>query len=622
MPITLGLNLSSLKTQTQLSRTSDELSNVFTRLSSGQRINKASDDAAGLAIADSLNADSRVYAQGVRNLNDGISVLNIADGALQELTNITFRLTELAEQAANGTLGSSQRASLDEEAQALKKEYLRISKTTEFNGRKLFDGQYGVLSLQAGYGTNAVLGNGLGGAIGTGEFDSAVSYAIGSLPEALITGDFNNDGHTDFISSDRSSDALYINLGTGDGGFAEAITQADTDYMSTLDSADVNNDGILDLVAVEPTNDRIAFYLGNGNGTFATATFYDMGNSTYDSKFGDFNGDGNIDIATIDLVDNNIAVHLGGGDGTFSAYGTYSVGNNPLSMEVADFNGDGLDDIVAAINSDGTINVVLANGDGSLSTATSYAAGSSPGPVIVADTNNDGIVDIIAGARGTGHIGVFLGNGDGTFQSRNSYAVGGFTEFHNLAAGDFDGDGNVDIASANNTDSTISILLGNGDGTYQQETNFSTGGQLGWLVADDLNADGVVDLAVVSDANNSVEIYNGSTTTGVAPLLDFSLSTIVDAKHALSRFQQKLTHLSEQHGQIGAFQSRIEVAEKVLKVSTENFKAAESRIRDADIAQESSQLTRLNILQQSAAAVLGQANLQPQLVLQLLGGGR
>jgi hypothetical protein len=98
MAITLGSNIASLRGQRQLSRTGQELGTVFQRLSSGQRINRASDDAAGLAIADSLNARSRVYNQGVRNLNDGLSLLSIADSAIANLSDIVIRLEELVAQ--------------------------------------------------------------------------------------------------------------------------------------------------------------------------------------------------------------------------------------------------------------------------------------------------------------------------------------------------------------------------------------------------------------------------------------------------------------------------------------------------------------------------------------------
>ena len=140
MPISIASNIASLTAQRRLGENSQELSKTYEKLSSGMRINHASDDAAGLAIASGLNTNTRVYQQGVRNLNDGISVHNIADSALGELTNVVTRIQELAEQAANGTFSAKQRASIDTEAQALAKEYSRIAKSTQFNGLNLFDG--------------------------------------------------------------------------------------------------------------------------------------------------------------------------------------------------------------------------------------------------------------------------------------------------------------------------------------------------------------------------------------------------------------------------------------------------------------------------------------------------
>lgn len=140
MSVTIGSDIGSLTAQRKLAQNTADLARVFERLSSGQRINRASDDAAGLAIADGLNASSRVYTQGIRNFNDGLSVLSIADGATTELANIVIRIKELASQAANGVYSHTQRSALDAEAQALAEEYARIARSTEFNGMRLFDG--------------------------------------------------------------------------------------------------------------------------------------------------------------------------------------------------------------------------------------------------------------------------------------------------------------------------------------------------------------------------------------------------------------------------------------------------------------------------------------------------
>ncbi|MCB0309651.1 MAG: flagellin FliC [Bdellovibrionales bacterium] len=133
MTVSIASNPDSLAAQTQLSKTSSQLSKAFERLSSGLRINRASDDAAGLALADSLRADAKIAAVAVRNANDGISITSIASAALDEISNILTRMEELAEQSSNGVYSNTDRSALASEFDALGSEIDRISRTTEFN---------------------------------------------------------------------------------------------------------------------------------------------------------------------------------------------------------------------------------------------------------------------------------------------------------------------------------------------------------------------------------------------------------------------------------------------------------------------------------------------------------
>ena len=150
MAITLGTNIQSLQAQRRLGTATNSLSNTYERLSSGQRINKASDDAAGLAIADSLRADQRVATVAIRNANDGISSITIADSAMGEIGNVLSRLAELAEQSANGVYSNTQRSALANEFIALGSEIERIAVTTNFNGVTLLSGTSGI-TLQVGF---------------------------------------------------------------------------------------------------------------------------------------------------------------------------------------------------------------------------------------------------------------------------------------------------------------------------------------------------------------------------------------------------------------------------------------------------------------------------------------
>ena len=140
MPVRIFNNVPSMNAQRILGQNNDRLAGSVERISSGIRINRASDDAAGLAISEGLRSDIRTLRQAVRNANDGISLINITEGALNEQASILIRLRELASQASTGTVGSTERQTIQLEFSALRNEIDRISNVTEFNGQKLVDG--------------------------------------------------------------------------------------------------------------------------------------------------------------------------------------------------------------------------------------------------------------------------------------------------------------------------------------------------------------------------------------------------------------------------------------------------------------------------------------------------
>jgi flagellin len=150
MAITIGSNITSLNAQRRLGASTDGLNRVFQRLSSGQRINSAADDAAGLTIADSLRASQKVSGIGMRNASDGLSYISIADGAMAEVSNVLNRLAELAQQSANGVYSPTQRSALQGEFASLSSEIERISATTIFNDVVLLSGG-ATTSLQVGF---------------------------------------------------------------------------------------------------------------------------------------------------------------------------------------------------------------------------------------------------------------------------------------------------------------------------------------------------------------------------------------------------------------------------------------------------------------------------------------
>ncbi|MCB0318863.1 MAG: flagellin FliC [Bdellovibrionales bacterium] len=216
MAITLGTNVASLKAQRSLGLSSNNLATTFERLSSGQRINKASDDAAGLAIADSLKADQRVASVAIRNANDGISTIAIADAALGQIGEVLTRMAELSEQSANGTFSTSQRSALANEFIALGSEIERIAVTTNFNGVTLLSGTSNLV-LQVGFDSASTSQIGFAGVQGTlaalglaGTGASALSFSI-------------NDS-----TSDAAQSASRLALDAVNGAIGSLATQRGT----------------------------------------------------------------------------------------------------------------------------------------------------------------------------------------------------------------------------------------------------------------------------------------------------------------------------------------------------------------------------------------------------------
>ena len=191
MPITIGSNIASLQAQRRLGLASDSLGKSYEKLASGYRINRASDDAAGLAIADSLRANQRVATVAIRNANDGISTIGIADSALGQIGDVLSRLAELAEQSANGVFSTTQRSALSNEFVALASEIERISNTTAFNGVKLISGGT-TLTLQVGFDSTSTSQISFTGVQGTlqalGLASAGSSVLTYSLNEATLAG--------------------------------------------------------------------------------------------------------------------------------------------------------------------------------------------------------------------------------------------------------------------------------------------------------------------------------------------------------------------------------------------------------------------------------------------------
>jgi flagellin len=200
MSINIRTNLGSLAAQRSLGGSTDRLRTAYERLSSGLRITRAKDDAAGLAIAEALKVDARVASVAIRNANDGVSVVAITDGAISQITNVLSRLAELAEQSANGVFANTQRSALQLEFTALMSEIERIALTTEFNGLKLLSGG-GSVTFQVGFDGSSLSQISYSGIQATLE-------SLGLAPAGTSTHSYSILGSTDLDSQSAARLAL------------------------------------------------------------------------------------------------------------------------------------------------------------------------------------------------------------------------------------------------------------------------------------------------------------------------------------------------------------------------------------------------------------------------------
>jgi hypothetical protein len=407
------------------------------------------------------------------------------------------------------------------------------------------------LVVANGLGVSVLLGN------GDGTFQPQVTYSVGAYPSAIVAGDFNGDGRLDLAVASDLDLTVSVLLGNGDGTFQLRVTEAVGSWPDAIVAGEFNGDGRTDLAVANAASNTVSVLLGNGDGTFQPQVTYAVGSGPTAIVAGDFNGDGRTDLAVANAGSNTVSVLLGNGDGTFQPQVTYAVGSDPSSIVAGDFTGDGHTDLaivnnVTLANPQGTVSVLLGNGDGTFQPQVAYAVGSGelaePSAIVAGDFNGDGRLDIAVVNSGfykdpysDGTVSVLLGNGDGTFQPQLTYAVG--PSPYGIAAGDFTGDGRTDLAvyeeSPNPQEfynpgtltytSEVSVLLSNGDGTFQPAKTFSVGLYAGPIVAGDFTGDGRTDLAVANDGSNTVSVLLGNGDGTFQPQVTFAVGTQPEA---------------------------------------------------------------------------------------------
>ena len=496
MALTINTNVASLNAQRNLGATQNNLARSMQRLSSGLRINSAKDDSAGLAISDRMTSQIRGLNQAVRNANDGISLSQTAEGAMQESTNILQRMRELSVQSANASNSAADRSALQSEVNQLQSEMNRIANTTTFNGIKVLDGTFSAQKFQVGANAN-----------------QTISVSIDSMAA------------DDLGRSSSTVTNLQANQGTG------SAVAAGTSL---------------------PTNNTIASQTLTIAGSEGTATAdIAIGDSAYN-------------VATkINSVTSSTGVEA-------SAYNEVSI---------------------TAVGSDGTVQMTLGSGG---STATISAS------VTTGDISN--LVDAINKVTGTTGISAELDGSDVKMIQAEGKDIDISDMTHSgttatLTLTTLDGDTTALTSGAGNDDSTTVA----GRVEFSSAESFSVRSSVANTAGSILNV--AADTFVNSGANyvSSIDISDQS-----------------GAQSAIDVIDKALAKIDSQRGDLGAIQNRFESTIANLQNISENVSAARSRILDADIAQETSNMTKQNILQQAGVSILAQANQAPQLALSLL----
>ena len=568
MGMVVRSNIMAVNSQRQLGMNNSQVSKALEKLSSGYRINRAGDDASGLAISEKMKSQIKGLDTASLNAQDGISLVQTAEGALTEVHNMLNRMTELATRSANGINEDLNRESLQLEVDKLQEEIDRISQSTNFNGIKLLDGSLGGGNVSAN-------GTTFTGANDISKFSAAsTSVTVGNTTSAVAAKDT-------FIIDGQKLEIDWSKAGSDAAKLFATLKGTDLSGVTDIDQMKDYADKLTELF----NNEMQAQGLKGGVKISSSAA----GKLTFES----LNKGSSSEFSYVGSTETDPAKAMGG-----LLFGS-AAGEAVISKAQNEYNGDTI-----AANSTFQMNI---NGTKVVVTVANQITKTSSAATITMDT----VATALQGYIQTAVDEYNKQNGltAGTFDKASGLTGLTKADFTVEAADDggflikYNGDvEDVKFSFSDIGEKDIASALGLANGSSM------AGGNRGLILQIGDTADSFNQIAV-SVANMS------SLGIGVA---DVDISKREGAASAIDTIRSAIDKVSEQRAVLGATQNRLEYTINNLDTASENLQSANSRIRDTDMAKMMMEYTKVNVLTQSAQAMLAQANQQPQSVLQLL----
>jgi len=645
----INTNIMSLNAQRQLNKSQLTQNEAMERLSSGLRINSAKDDAAGLAIATGMQSQITGINQAVRNSNDGISMAQTAEGAMDEMTNILQRMRELSVQSANDTNSSSNRGSIQKEVDQLYDELDRIASVTQFNGANILDGSAGSTTLQIGANSGETLSFSID-SVTTEDLNLNAVSGLGDLNGGRVSGTPPLDGEVAINgididqASSGSADDIAASINTKQG--LTGVTASAYNVLEGSAGIDGTTDGTLTIdvdntgpITIAPTSDpqslvdtinrdvggvtaslnsKGGLILSNDTGKSIAVTGgaqVGLNDDTYQGYIALNSADGeSVEVgmgsaatSTPDTVQ-DMGFNISAGSDVISGGGvnqnaiTANDGIEINGVELGDVSGSSAAEKAFAINELSAQTGVSASAQTqveysvNVSNMASEGAGNFSVNGAAIDMSGVTTVDqIVTNINASGIQGVVASANEDTGKLVLTSQSGADVNVKTGGAAVFD----VDTSAGVTTRGAITLTGEDGRDVTIKSTATSQAGQ-----------EAAFDKLGLTDMGGN----NGAVGKGL------SVTSAANASNSIDRIDDALNKISDSRANLGAIQNRLGSTISNLENVSQNLSAAKSRIYDADFAAETSKMSKAQILQQAGTSMLSQANASTQNVLSLLQG--